>query len=238
MASRVHDDLHPSRGGRLLVTVRDHRATLAATLLVAALLAAGAVWSQTDRLFGVVVPSLTDGPVLAVTPVDLVVFTVEAAVGGGLLVSTGVCCLLAFRDAGSFRGAARRPVLGRLAAAAALFCVGVAAGAAWALPAVLDLLAAGVVPSGFDPATHAVWTAELVVFLPVVVGTALALPAVVAAAFRGGVVGRETLSARLPLALLFAVVVAAVFTPPDSLTFALVVGLLLGSYGLATLTVG
>jgi Sec-independent protein secretion pathway component TatC len=238
MASRVHDDLHPSRGGRLLVTLRDHRTTLGTTLLTTALVALVGVWSLTDRLFGVVVPSLTDGPVLALTPVDRVVFAVETAVGAGLLVVAVACCLLAFRDAGSFRGPSRRPVLGRLVAAAALFCVGVAAGAAWALPAVLDLLAAGVVPSGFDPATHAVWTAELVVFFPAVVGVSLALPAVVAAAVRGGVVGRQTLAARLPLAVLFGVVVAAVFTPPDSLTFGLVVGLLLGSYGLATLAVG
>jgi len=44
----------------------------------------------------------------------------------------------------------------------------------------------------------------------------------------------QTLGSRWPVALLGAVLVAAFFSPPDPLTFALYAGLLLAGYGVGT----
>jgi sec-independent protein translocase protein TatC len=115
-----------------------------------------------------------------------------------------------------------------------LFAVGVGVGLTVVVPLLGDLLASGALASGFRPSYHTVWSAELVVFLPVVVGVALALPALLVASVRGGVVRPGTLGSRWPVALLGAVLVAALFSPPDSLTFVLYAGLLLAGYGVGT----
>ena len=235
VSETVHDDLAPSRGGRLLTTLRDHWLAL---LLVGTVSFVVAFVSLHVGSVGLLVPAaerLAESEQVVVTsPFDSLRFTAELAGAGAVGVVALLVTGLAFRDVGAFRRGVRRVVVGPLVVAGLLFALGVGAGLTVVVPLLGDLLASGALASGFQPGYHAVWSAELVVFLPVVVGVAVALPALLFACVRGGVVRPQTLGARWPVALLGAVLVAALFSPPDSLTFVLYAGLLLGGYGAGT----
>jgi sec-independent protein translocase protein TatC len=231
VSETVHEDLAPSRGGRLLTTLRDHWPVLLVAGTLSFVVAFVSLSAADDLLVSLADPLVASGQVVVGSPFGVLLFTAELAGG----VAAGVVALLftgvAFRNAGAFR---RRAVVGPLAAAGLLFAVGVAVGLTVVVPLLGDLLASGALASGFRPSYHAVWSAELVVFLPVVVGVALAFPALLVASVRGGVVRPGTLGSRWPVALLGAVLVAALFSPPDSLTFVLYAGLLLAGYGVGT----
>jgi Sec-independent protein secretion pathway component TatC len=235
VSETVHDELSPSRGGRLLTTLRDHWPALLLAGSVSFVVAFGLLYGSSGDLLAPGVELLGGGEEVVVTdPFGFLVFTAELAGG----VAVGVVALLftgfAFRDAGAFRRGVRRAVVGPLVVAGLLFAVGAGLCLTLALPLLGELLASDALASGFRPGYHAVWSAELVVFLPVVVGVALAFPALLTAGVRGGVVHPRTLGSRWPVALLGAVLVAAFFSPPDSLTFTLYVGLLLAGYGVGT----
>lgn len=235
VSETVHDDLIPSRGGRLLTTLRDHWLALVLAGVVSFAVAFGSLYGSAGDLFAPAVELLGEGESVVVTsPFGLLVFAAELAGG----VAVGAVALLftgfAFRDAGAFRRGARRAVVGPLIVASLLFVADVGLSLTVFVPLLGELLASDALVSGFRPNYHAVWSAELVVFLPVVVGVALALPALLTAGVRGGVVHPRTLGSRWPVALLGAVLVAAFFSPPDSLTFALYAGLLLVGYGVGT----
>jgi sec-independent protein translocase protein TatC len=231
VSETVHEDLAPSRGGRLLTTLRDHWPVLLVAGTLSFVVAFVSLSAADDLLVSLADPLVASGQVVVGSPFGVLLFTAELAGG----VAAGVVALLftgvAFRNAGAFR---RRAVVGPLAAVGLLFAVGVAVGLTVVVPLLGDLLASGALASGFRPSYHAVWSAELVVFLPVVVGVALAFPALLVASVRGGVVRPGTLGSRWPVALLGAVLVAALFSPPDSLTFVLYAGLLLAGYGVGT----
>ncbi|MFC5366267.1 twin-arginine translocase subunit TatC [Salinirubrum litoreum] len=236
VSETVHDDLAPSRGGRLLTTLRDHWLALLLAGVVSFVVAFGSLYGSAGDLLAPAVDLLGGGESVVVTsPFGLLVFTAELAGG----VAVGVVALLftgfAFRDAGAFRRDVRRTVVGPLVVAGLLFAAGVGISLTLVVPLLGELLASDALVSGFRPSYHAVWSAELVVFLPVVVGVALALPALLAAGVRGSVVHPRTLGSRWPVALLGAVLVAAFFSPPDSLTFALSAGVLLVGYGVGTM---
>jgi sec-independent protein translocase protein TatC len=234
VSETVHEDLAPSRGGRLLTTLRDHWPVLLVAGTLSFVVAFVSLSAADDLLVSLADPLVASEQVVVGAPFGVLLFTAELAGG----VAAGVVALLftgvAFWDAGAFRRRARRAVVGALAAAGLLFAVGVAVGLTVVVPLLGDLLASGALASGFRPSYHAVWSAELVVFLPVVVGVALAFPALLVASVRGGVVRPGTLGSRWPVALLGAVLVAALFSPPDSLTFVLYAGLLLAGYGVGT----
>ena len=235
MVSETVHDLTPSRGGRLLTTFRDHWLALLLAGTVSFVVAFVSLHVGSIELLVPAAERLAESEQIVVTsPFDVLRFTAELAGA----VAVGVVTLLftgfAFWDAGTFRRGVRRAVVGPLVVAGLLFALGVSVGLTVVVPLLGEFLASGALASGFRPGYHAVWSAELVVFLPVVVGVALALPAVSTAAVRGGVVRPRTLGSRWPVALLGAVLVAALFSPPDSLTFALYAGLLLAGYGVGT----
>ncbi|WP_224334844.1 twin-arginine translocase subunit TatC [Haloprofundus halobius] len=123
---------------------------------------------------------------------------------------------------------------------AGLFVVGVALGAALVVPALLELLKFGVLRSGFVPAYRPYWLAEVALFLPVAVGVALSLPTLMVALVGDGVVSSTVLHRDWGFALLGVLAYASVYSPPDSVTFVVYGGVLLGGYvaGLVVLTFG
>jgi sec-independent protein translocase protein TatC len=234
VSETVHDDLAPSRGGRLLTTLRDHYLALLVAGTLSFVVPFVSLSAAEDLLVSLAGPLVASEQVVVDSPFGVLLFTTELAGGVAVGVVTLLFTGVAFRDAGAFRRGARRAVAGPLAVAGLLFAVGVGVGLTVVVPLLGDLLASGALASGFRPSYHTVWSAELVVFLPVVVGVALALPALLVASVRGGVVRPGTLGSRWPVALLGAVLVAALFSPPDSLTFVLYAGLLLAGYGVGT----
>jgi sec-independent protein translocase protein TatC len=234
VSETVHDDLPPSRGGRLLTTLRDHYLALLVAGTLSFVVPFVSLSAAEDLLVSLAGPLVASEQVVVDSPFGVLLFTTELAGGVAVGVVTLLFTGVAFRDAGAFRRGARRAVAGPLAVAGLLFAVGVGVGLTVVVPLLGDLLASGALASGFRPSYHTVWSAELVVFLPVVVGVALALPALLVASVRGGVVRPGTLGSRWPVALLGAVLVAALFSPPDSLTFVLYAGLLLAGYGVGT----
>jgi Sec-independent protein secretion pathway component TatC len=242
VSETVHDDLAPSRGGRLTTTVRDHWRALLVAWLATTVTSFGLLWSAVGDVFRSalgVVGLRGSAAVVAQTPLSTLLFAGELAAGAGVAVVALLVTGFAFGDVQSggtngMSGTASWALRAWLATAAVAFVLGVGLGVTVLAPAVVELLAAGPVATGFRPGHHPVWTAELAVFLPLVVGVALSLPAVVVAAVRGGAVHPRTLGSRWPVALLGAVLVAALFSPPDSLTFALYAGLLLAGYGAGT----
>jgi Sec-independent protein secretion pathway component TatC len=235
MVSETVHDLTPSRGGRLLTTFRDHWLALLVAGLLTTVVSFVLLGPLLDALFRRAVTLAgvpDDSPVVLTSPWSVLLLRAELAGAVGLAAVTLLATGFAFRDTPPTAGAGS--VLASLTLAGLLFAGGVALGLAVVVPAVVEILGSGALTTGFRPASHLVWTTELVVFLPVVLGVALSLPAVSTAAVRGGVVRPRTLGSRWPVALLGAVLVAALFSPPDSLTFALYAGLLLTGYGAGT----
>ncbi|WP_224449181.1 twin-arginine translocase subunit TatC [Haloprofundus salilacus] len=130
---------------------------------------------------------------------------------------------------------------GRLYLLSAVLCsVGIALGATLVVPALLELLKFGVLRSGFVPAYRPYWLAEVALFLPVAVGIAVSLPALMVALVSDGVVSSTVLHRDWGFALLGVLTYASLYSPPDSATFVVYGGVLIGGHvaGLAVLTFG
>lgn len=237
MVSETVHDHTPSRGGRLLTTLRDHWVALLVVGVLTTAVSFVLLDPVLDTLFRRAVTLAgvpDDSQVVLTSPWSALLLRAELAGAVGLAAVTLLATGFAFRDTPPTTGTPTGSVLAPLVLAGLLFAGGVELGLAVVVPAVVAVLGSGALTTGFQPTYHLVWTTELVVFLPVVLGVALSLPATMVAAVRRGVVRPRTLGSRWPVALLGAVLVAALFSPPDSLTFALYAGLLLAGYGVGT----
>ncbi len=145
----------------------------------------------------------------------------EAAAAVGLLPAAVAAALYAARD---HPRVALRAGRGAFLAAGAAGLAGAALGHAVGVDAVRGLVAAGL---AVDGAGGTYWLTELAVTLPFVCGAASALPFALAGAARARLVPRRWTGRRRGVAAAAALSVAAVYSPPDSLTFVAAAGLLL-----------
>ncbi|KTG09505.1 hypothetical protein AUR64_17200 [Haloprofundus marisrubri] len=130
---------------------------------------------------------------------------------------------------------------GRLYLLSAVLCLlGVVLGAVLVVPALLELLKFGILRSGFVPAYRPYWLAEVALFLPIAVGIAVSLPALMVALVSDGIVSSNVLHRDWGVVLLGVLTYASLYSPPDSVTFVVYGGVLLSGYlaGLAVLTFG
>lgn len=146
----------------------------------------------------------------------------ETAGTAGLAGAAAAAALYAARDHPS---AALREGRVAFAAAGVAALSGAALGHAVGVGAIRTLVADGLV--AVDGAGGAYWLTELAVTLPVVWAAAFALPFVLAGAGRAGLVPRRWTGRGRGIAAVAALCFAAVYSPPDSLTFVAAAGLLL-----------
>ncbi|MFB6154798.1 MAG: twin-arginine translocase subunit TatC [Haloferacaceae archaeon] len=157
-------------------------------------------------------------------PLARATVAVEAAGTVGLLSSVVAAALLAARDHSRVRLNDGRAAFG-LAAIAGI--AGALVGHAVGVELVRDLVASGYVREGGAGGRY--WLAELAVCLPVVAGAAGSTPAAVVGAARSNLVSRRWNHDDRGVSVLVAVTLAAVYSPPDSVTFVVAAGLLLAS---------
>ena len=150
----------------------------------------------------------------------------EAAGTAGLLCATVTAARYAARD---HPGVTLRDGRRWFVAAGVAVLLGAVLGHAVGVGA-LRTLAAGL---AVDGAGGTYWLTELAVTLPVVWGAAFALPFALAGAARAGVVPRRWTGRQRGVAAAAALSFAAVYSPPDSLTFVATAGLLLAGLCLA-----
>ena len=146
----------------------------------------------------------------------------EAAAAAGLLCGVAAATWYAARD---HPRVALRAGRGVFLTAGVAGLVGAVFGHVVGVDAVRGLVASGLVV--VDSAGGKYWLTELAVTLPLVCGMAFALPFVLAGAARARLVPRQWTDRQWGAAAVAALSFAAVYSPPDSLTFVVAASLLL-----------
>ena len=158
---------------------------------------------------------------LSRAPVTYRFVELEAAAAAGSLLAAAAAVLFTARDHPRVE---LRHGRGAFLAAGTACVVGAYLGHAVGVEAVRTLVAAGLTVDGVG-GTY--WLTELAVTLPLVCGAASALPFALAGAARARLVPRRWTGRQRGVAAAAALSVAAVYSPPDSLTFVAAAGLLL-----------
>lgn len=160
-------------------------------------------------------------------PLRRLVLELEVAGAVGLLAAAAATVSYAARD---HPDVSLRDGRGAFLLAAVAAVVGAGVGHAVGVALVSDLVTSGYVRT--EGVGGRYWLAELAVTLPVVAGVACGTPAAVAGAARARLVSRRWRSRDRGLAVLAAISLASVYSPPDSVTFVVAGGLLLAGLSL------